>query len=156
MRTFSGAGGERRHFLKKMQRLYVVLAILIVSQWATVGFAKAEAEVDWTLEKQMDVEDVPLDVASSTDGQMIFILVPQKILVYSVPENRIINRIPLEEAFDRLTYSTRDNSLILSGSVSKKVMFISLEMVYDIPVSDLPFKGPENAPVTIAVFNDYQ
>jgi hypothetical protein len=55
-----------------------------------------------------------------------------------------------------LAYSPKENELVLTSTAGKKLQIIRLDPVYDIDISGLPFKGPENAPVTIAVFSDYQ
>jgi len=60
------------------------------------------------------------------------------------------------KGFDRLIYSPRSSSLILTSSSEKAVKVIQLEAIHKTDMSGLPFKGPENAPVTIAVFSDYQ
>jgi hypothetical protein len=58
--------------------------------------------------------------------------------------------------FDRLAHSPKDNTVVLSSSSGRSLKFIELELVYEFDVSELPFKGLENAPVTVAVFGDYQ
>ncbi len=114
------------------------------------------AEVDWTIKKQLNLEASPLDISTSVDGRWIFILVPGEVLVYSVPEDKVVNRIPVDKAFDRLTHSAGTNTLLLGSGSEKTLKIIQLELVHKIPVSGLPFEGPEHAPVTIAVFGDFQ
>jgi hypothetical protein len=58
--------------------------------------------------------------------------------------------------FDRLSYSAKTNSLILSSQSEKTVKVIQLELIHKFDLSGLPVKGPENAPVTMTVFGDYQ
>ena len=114
------------------------------------------AEVDWTIKKQLNLEASPLDISTSVDGRWIFILVPGEVLVYSVSEDKVVNRIPVDEAFDTLTHSARSNTLVLGSGSEKTLRIIQLELIHKIDISGLPFKGPENAPVTMAVFGDYQ
>ncbi len=140
--------------MKKMSLLAAILLSLVFSRSFMPQLAYAD--VHWTTKKQLDLESTPLDISTSADGQMIFILAPGEVLVYSPSEDKVMKRIPIDEAFDRLTHSEKDNTLILTNSSGKTLRIIQLEMIYEISVSGLPFKGPENAPVTIAVFNDYQ
>ena len=44
----------------------------------------------------------------------------------------------------------------ISSSAKKALQIILLEAVYKIDVTDLPFKGPQDALVTVVVFDDYQ
>jgi hypothetical protein len=114
------------------------------------------ADLELTERKQLNLDVSPLDIAASADGQWLFILTPGEIIVYSAFEDKISKGIPIDKGFDRLTYSARNNSLILSSRSEKAVKIIQLELIHQFDISGLPLKGPENAPVTVAVFGDYQ
>ena len=116
----------------------------------------ANATLEWTLIKQIDLDKSPLDIAATFDGRLLFDLIRGEVLIYSTKENKWTNRIPVEVEFDRLTHTIKDNTLVLSCTTAKTVKIIQLETIQKIDISGLPFKGPENAPVTIAVFSDYQ
>ncbi len=116
----------------------------------------AQAEVEWSVTRQLDVGAVPLDVAVSQDGKMMFVLVPREVIVYGTDEANVIARIPVEEGFDRITHSVKDNTLILTDRTSNVLHMIQLEEVYTFDVSYLAFRGAAEAPVTIVVFSDYQ
>ncbi len=113
-------------------------------------------KMEWTIKTERNLEATPLDTAVSADGRLIFILSPGEILVYSVLQQKVINRIPVDKRFDRVTFSRADNTLIVTSSSEKVLKTIQLEFIQNIDITGLPFKGPANAPVTVAVFNDYQ
>jgi hypothetical protein len=115
-----------------------------------------QSEIDWTIVKQIDLNAQPIDVAASEDGGLIFVLTLGEIVVYSSSKNEIENRIPVDKEFDRITYSGKNNTLALISSSSRTLKIIRIDQIYAIDISGLPFKGPANAPVTIAVFDDYQ
>jgi len=137
-------------------RLWIYLAAFIVALCWGHLYPVIGADVDWTEKRELNLEASPLDVAASSDGEWLFVLTPGQVLVYSAPENKLLKRIPVDEQFDRLTHSARDNTLVLSSSSGRNLKFIELELVHEFDVSGLPFKGPENAVVTVAVFGDYQ
>ena len=114
------------------------------------------ADLEWTVKKQLHLEASPLDIATSADGRWIFVLATGEILVYSVSEDKVVNRIPVDRTFDRLIYSVKSNTLVLSSRAEKALKIIQLEVVHKIDISGLPFKGSKHATVTIAVFGDYQ
>jgi hypothetical protein len=114
------------------------------------------ADLELTERKQVTLDASPLDIASSADGQWLFILTPGEIIVYSVFEDKISKGIPIDKSFDSLTYSARDNSLILSSRSEKAIKIIQLELIHHFDISGLPVQGAKNAPVTVAVFGDYQ
>ena len=114
------------------------------------------ADLELTERKQLKLDVSPLDTATSADGQWLFILTPGEIIVYSAFEDKISKGIPIDKGFDRLTYSAKTNSLILSSRSEKAVKIIQLELIHQFDISELPFQGAENSPVIVAVFGDYQ
>ena len=138
---------------RKFLTLTILLALAVGSFCANRLLA---ATLDWEITKQIKLEGAPLDVATSTDGRWIFALAPGEVLVYSMIEGKVINRIPVDKIFDMLTHSEKDNTLVLGSRSGKTLKIIQLEVIHTIDISGLPFKGPEHAPVTIAVFGDYQ
>jgi len=116
----------------------------------------SHAEMEWTEKKQLKLEATPLDMATSPDGKLVIVLTPGELMVYSVPEDKVTDRFPVDRAFDKMTYSSADETVIVSSSSGKMLKFIQLDVVQKFSLAGLPFKGPENAPVTIAVFSDYQ
>ena len=145
---------KKEVFLKrKFLTLTILLALAVGSFCANRLLA---ATLDWEITKQIKLEGAPLDVATSTDGRWIFALAPGEVLVYSMIEGKVINRIPVDKIFDMLTHSGKDNTLVLGSHSGKTLKIIQLEVIHTIDISGLPFKGPEHAPVTITVFGDYQ
>ncbi len=140
-----------------MKRVVMLLALAFFFAAGWAFFPQAlQAEVEWKVIKDLDVKATPLDVTSSADGKWLFILTPGEILVYSFPEGRITDQIPVDKDFDRIASLPRPDMVTISSSAKKKVQIISLEAVYKIDLSDLPFKGPQDAKVTLVVFDDYQ
>ena len=134
--------------------LFEMIFVLMVS-WALVPLVFA-ADLELTERKQLKLDVPPLDTATSVDGRWLFILTPGEIIVYSAFEDRISKGIPIDKGFDRLTYSAKNNALILSSRSEKTVKIIQLQLLHKFDLSGLPIKGPENAPITVAVFGDYQ
>ena len=130
---------------------------LIVIFIVSVGFVgPVSAELEWTFREQVPLTSAPLDNAVSKDGKLLYILSAGKILVYSLTQNKTINTIPIESEYDNIAVSPQGNSLIVTSSAGKSLKIIDLEYIYNIDISGLPLKGPADAPVTIAVFSDYQ
>ena len=139
----------RRGTITAVVVCYVMIGCLTMSQ-------NVHAGVEWTVTKQVNLDAEPLDVASSPDGNLIFILVPGEVLVYEISKSKITNHIPVDEVFNRLRYAARTDTLVLTSSSTRILKIIKLEWIYSISVSGLPFRGPADAPVTVAVFSDYQ
>ena len=140
-----------------MKRKSLTLTILLaLAVGSLCGNRLLASTLDWQVINQIRLEVVPLDVATSTDGRWIFVLTQGEVLVYSTADGHVVNRIPVDKIFDMLTHSEKDNTLVLGSRSGKTLKIIQLEVIHTIDISGLPFKGPEHAPVTIAVFGDYQ
>ena len=138
-----------------MKKLLQVLSIFLI----LVGFFVPQAittDIEWTIRKELDLKAPTLDISQSPDGRWLLILTPGEILVYSTQEDKVINRIPVDKAFDRMVYSPLRNTLILSSRSGNIVKIFQLEAVHKFDLSGLPFKGPEPSPITLVVFGDYQ
>jgi len=105
--------------------------------------------------QKVKLDSRALDVTASFDGKLIFSLTPGKILVYSTDDNRMIDRIPVADGYSRIAYSN-DERLILSAADPSAFEIIKFDLVYDINITNRPFKGAPDAKVTLVVFDDYQ
>ena len=137
----------------KHHAIAAIVGLFLVLAWTSPGIGSG---LEWTVEMEVELDALPLDAAPSTDGKWIFILVPGEIQAFSTAEGKITIRIPVDKTFDRINYSPKQQALILTSGAGKKIRILKLETVHDIDTSGLPFKGPENAPVTIVVFGDFQ
>ncbi len=140
--------------MKKTLLIYTIVVTFLFSLLNIPLFTSAE--VDWDVKKELRLDAEPLDVSPSDDGQYIFILVPGEILIYSKLENKTTDRIPVNSSFDKMKYSAKDRSLILTSRSEKMLKIFQVEIRKEINISKLAVKGPEDASVTIAVFSDYQ
>jgi ABC-type uncharacterized transport system permease subunit len=134
---------------KKLLCVFIFCLSLFISPTAY-----GKADLTTIRHKTLDVQ--PLDIASSEDGSMIFILSFKELIIYSSKNDEIISRSNLDNAYDKMAYSEKNKTIILTSQSSKSLKIIQVEQVHDISLSGLPFKGPFDAPVTLAVFDDYQ
>jgi hypothetical protein len=131
------------------------IALIGIAAFA-VWPALAKDGLEWTVLKRLNLEAEPLDVSTSDDGKWIFVLTPGEVLVYPAGADQAMSRISVGKEFDKVTHSPTNDTLVLSSRSGKSLQIVRLEFIRDISVAGLPFKGPENATVTITVFDDYQ
>jgi hypothetical protein len=134
-----------------------IMALLFVI--TLVGISAPQllyADMEWRVIKELELKDQPLDMVNALDGKTLFILVPGEVLIQDMRSNDISQRIPVGKEFDKLVHSPRNNTLILTSSSTKRLKVIQLERIHQFDYSGLPYLGAKNAPVTIAVFSDYQ
>lgn len=116
----------------------------------------SHATVELSTVKKLNLNAQPLDVAHSDDGNFLYILTRGEILVYSLAEDAVTDKVPIDKTYDSIAPLSDTGALILNSSTTTKIEVVNIEFIKNIDISGHPFKGPQDAPVTIAVFSDYQ
>jgi hypothetical protein len=78
-----------------------------------------------------------------------------EIVIYS-SAGKIEAKIDVGKHVDQLKLGPRGDSLILSSGKKKTVEIVTVDFIQKINISGAPFKGPENAAVVVAVFDDFE
>lgn len=140
-----------------MRRQLLIVAIVLAVAGSLFSVTAAiPADIDWTIGGQLGLKAPPLDICASADGKWLYTLCPGEIVVYSFNEDKIIKRIPIDKAVDKMIYVKEKNALVVTSRSGDTVRIIQLEVVNTITTTGLPYRGPKQAPITIAVFSDYQ
>jgi hypothetical protein len=146
------APGEEVQVMKKTPIILGIALVVIVSLLYVPSVIPDN--VEWTISGQLDLKARPLDIYASADGKWLYILSTGEVAVYSFYDDRVVNRISIDKAFDRMIYLQENNSLVVTSRSGNTLQIIQLELVFD--TSGLPYKGFKHAPVTVAVFSSYQ
>ena len=141
--------------MKHNKRSIVILCFMFL---VVFGLARSEvhAAVEWNIQSTLNMEQKPLDVTSSADGKWVYILTPGEVLLYSPVRKAVIDRIPVDKGVDKITVSPKGDKLFVTNVKGKTLSVINVKILYQIDVKGSPFKGPANAPIVIAVFEDFQ
>jgi len=140
-----------------MKKRPVVFGMVLAVFMGVLSASSAmSAKVEWQISGQLDLKAPPVDICASADGKWLYILSAGEIVVYSFADEKIVNRIAVDTAFDRMIYVKEKNALIVTSRSGNQVRIIQLEEVHTFSYSGLPYQGPKDAPVVVAVFSDYQ
>jgi len=116
----------------------------------------ATAEVEWDILKTITLEGKPLDTALSADGKRMFVLLQGgKLHVYSAG-GQLQESLDLGAPADGIALAPKGDLLYIQSGEKKTVQIVRLDFVQRISTADSPVRGPESAPVVIAVFTDFQ
>jgi hypothetical protein len=114
------------------------------------------AEVEYNVLKTYRLEDQPVDMAFSANRNEIYVLNQKgELLIYDT-NGHLTEKINVGKVYDRLKLVQGSDILFLSSRKDKTIQIIQLDFVQKIHTLGSPFKGPENAPVIIAVFSEFQ
>ncbi|MCU0604123.1 MAG: hypothetical protein MUC33_15845 [Desulfobacterales bacterium] len=127
-----------------------VLAMLLVSA------ASGRAALEWEILKSLNTGARPVDVAVSADGKSVFVLTDDGIVSIYTGDGALTDKITVGGQAERIAVAPDGDRLYVTQRQGRRVDVIQLDYVREINLSGAPFKGREQAPVTIAVFSDFQ
>ncbi|MBW2365098.1 MAG: hypothetical protein JRF25_08545 [Deltaproteobacteria bacterium] len=140
----------------KLKNIKTIAQLIIVIVMGSITMCHAAASVEWNVLKTIQLEAAPIDVAVSPDGKLIFVLTDQgQILIYS-SGGPLKDKLDVGNHFDHIKVGPKGEHLILNSHKNKLVQVITLDFIQNINVSGSPFKGPEDATVVVAVFDDFE
>lgn len=107
-------------------------------------------------QKKVALSDEALDLAVSSDGRWTFVLTKGGGVAIYGASGDFVQILKVGKGFDTIEYSPAGNRLLLGGSGKQELKILTLSMLYELDYRGSPFKGPADAPVTIAAFDDFQ
>ena len=140
-----------------MKRLTQTLLLLCsLSLIGMLPAAPACAEVQWSTLGTIQLDDTPKDIALSRDGTTAYVLAERSILLISLQENKVTEKIPLNETFERISLSADESTVYLTKPNAQQIVLLQISQLYEIPVGTSPIIGNPKAPVSVVAFLDFQ
>ena len=134
-------------------RISSSIVIIITSFCLTMP---ALAKTDWQVRQKVQLEQAPIDMLVSSNNKWIYILTSDgQIVIYSA-RGQLKDTINVGPDVDQIKSGPRDDMLFLLSRETKTVQVITIDFTEEISTRGSPVKGPPDAPVTIAVFSDFQ
>jgi DNA-binding beta-propeller fold protein YncE len=127
-----------------------LLALLLVSA------APGHAAADWEIVRSLNTGTRPVDVAVSVDGRSVFVLTEDGVLSVYTPDMVLTEKFQAGKDAERISVAPDGERVYVTYRQGKRVDVVQIDYVRDINLAGAPTKGPERAPVTIAVFSDFQ
>lgn len=125
--------------------------LMLLSPWPAT-FAKTQ----WQSHQILRFENEPLDMLVANRARRVYVLNAQgEILVYTF-SGQLKGKINVGTDVAQIKAGPRDDVLFLLRKKDKSIQSITISVTEEIDISGAPFKGELDAPVTIAVFSDFQ
>ena len=153
--TLSGSIERMNHEYGKNVTFAIAAALLAAALLNSPAPLNADS---FSVEQQRELalSEGALDLAVSSDGRWTFVLTSAgSVAVYGV-SGGLVQTIDVGKGYDTIEFSPAGTRLLLTGEGKRKLKVLSLSLIYELDYTGTPFKGPPDAPVTIAVFNDFQ
>ena len=107
------------------------------------------AEVEYNVLKTYKLEDQPVDMVFSATRNEIYVLNQKGELLIYAANGHLTEKINVDKVYDRLQLVEGSDILFLSSRKDKSIQVIQLDFVQKIYTLGSPFKGIENAPVSL-------
>jgi len=142
-----------------VKRFFIIVMLmlfqLVATQIIVVGDASARVEV-WT-SKVIPMERVPGRIAFAPAAKKIFILCPGGVLKVYTDDGILLDTLAVSKTSIDIAVSPDGSRLYLVDGDNKQLAILDIVHFVKLQTERAPFfKGPENAPVTIVEFSDFQ
>jgi DNA-binding beta-propeller fold protein YncE len=133
-----------------------ILAFQLVLALLAASAGPCRAALEWEILKSLNTGARPVDVAVSADGKSVFVLTDDGVVSIYTGDGALTEKIPVGGQPERIAVAPEGDRLYVTQRQGRRVDVIQLDYVRQINLTGAPFKGSEKAPVTIAVFSDFQ
>jgi protein-disulfide isomerase len=132
----------------------IVLFSLLIALF--MNAAPCPAEIEARRGTRLTLEEAPIEVAASPDGSRIYVLTREGNILVLGSSGLVEGKIPVGKEITGLEVLPGGDQLLLYSGKEKAIEVLQVTVLQAIDIEGSPFKGPENAPVTIVAFDDYQ
>jgi len=134
----------------------LLLASFVSGQAFAAANTTAPSKIDWNVEKSWDLPAKPLDIVYSLDGKQVFILTDQQTVLVYDNMGELTGSIPVDKGVSAIDIAPRGDRLFLINQKTMVFSDLTIDFIADINTAGSPFLGLATAPVTIAVFTDFE
>ena len=110
----------------------------------------AEQNISWKIPYK------PVDFVQSVDGKMLYVLTENnRVLIYEA-NGKLKGSLQVDAGVTAIDTDARGENILLIDSEKNTFTSIAVDFIVDIDTTGSPFMGAASAPVTIAVFTDFE
>ena len=133
-----------------------IIALLFNPTKTPAEDTPATSSIRYTTVNQWNIDGTPVDLTYSLDKNYVYILTDkQQVLAYSA-QGTLLGSIPVKSGVSSIGSAPYGELLYLVDKEKKTFTTTSIDFKQDIADGKSPVKGPDNAPVTITLFTDFE
>lgn len=143
-------------YIRKVAVALLFTGLFHQSVYAADNQKGTDLKVSWEQVREFTLKTKPLDIAHSLDGKYAFVLTEENSIQVYDSNGNLQGTIPVAEGVNAIALDPLGQYLHLSNSSTSSFATLAIDFVLQIKTSNAPFRGEADAPVTIAVFSDFQ
>lgn len=132
--------------------------VLLLSSAQAMAMAESgmEKKVEWKVQQTWPIAGKPLSTVHSLDGKYVYMLNDkQQVQIYTT-QGQLQGSIPVDNGVSQIDIAPQGELLYLIDSTTQTFTAVAVSFIADIDTTGAPFKGPADAPVTLALFTDFE
>jgi DNA-binding beta-propeller fold protein YncE len=129
-----------------------ILLLVLLFSFSSLALAEVEKGASRTIK----LAAKPIDMTTTADGKYTFVLAEGGKVLIIDSSGTVKDTLKVSDTAMSIGASPDGSYLLLADSKANTLEVVQISFVIDIDVSGLPFKGPADASVVIAMFSDYQ
>ena len=135
-----------------------MLTLLVASgaHALTTPEAGQNERIEWKILQNWPTTGQTLDMVHSLDGKFVYILNDNKQVQVFSAQGQLQGAIPVAEGVSSIDIAPQGETLYLINNKDNSFSSVSVSFVVDIDTVGSPFEGPADAPVTVAIFSDFE
>lgn len=135
------------------------LGVVLASSGAYAAAMPAmgqEGRVEWTRTQEAVAPAGTIDFTYSLDGKYVFFLTDAHQVQIYTKAGVLEGSVTVDPGVRRIDISPKGELLYLHNETDNSLTTVKIDFVVNIDVTGAPYKGNINAPVTVAVFTDFE
>jgi DNA-binding beta-propeller fold protein YncE len=142
-------------------KIYVFVFIVISVLAINTSHASSQTEgrsgtLEWKQINSFAIPANPVDIVYSLDGKNAIILTEEHTILIFDRQGNMKGSIPVGDGVTAIDVDPKGNFLYLVDREKNLSSTLAIDFIITLDVSDSPSLGNLNAPVTIAVFSDFE
>lgn len=147
----------KKYLIKSGAVAGLTAGVLLLSPLAGIAANNSGSpELLFEKNRQWQLPYTPSDMVQSVDGKYIYILTDNhKLLIYE-PNGNLKASVDVDPGVVAIDTDARGENVLLIDKDLKSFSVYSVSFVAEVDTAGSPFKGKADAPVTVAVFSDFE
>lgn len=135
-----------------------ILSLFLASSAYSAPVAQEgqDNKVEWQFVKRWQISGKTLDMVHSLDGKYIYMLNDKNQVQIYNNSGILQGSVPVTKGVSAIDIAPQGEVLYLINNNDNSFSSVDISFVQDIDVTGSPFEGPADAPITIAVFTDFE
>ena len=143
--------------LKKFAAVTGICLMTFIPMFTQASVPKGiDNKVEWSTTTSWKLPAKPLSFVHSLDGKRVYVLTDNHKVNVFTPQGELLGSIPVSKGVSDIDIAPYGEQLFLVDSEKNTFTKLSVSLVSSISIGSSPFKGPENAPIAIVLFTDFE